>query len=47
MDRLEPFKEFLIIGLAAIAFIIMAKAAASGLPEGGISGAVKTVVMGV
>lgn len=47
MEKLEPFKEWLVIGLAAVTFIVVAKAACSGLPDGGLTGAVKRVVLAV
>lgn len=47
MKLLEPFKEWVVIGLAAMAFIIVAKAAVSGLPDGGMTGSIKRTVLGV
>ena len=40
----HPVTQFVILGLTAMAFIILVKAAVSYLPDGSISGAVKKVV---
>lgn len=47
MQSLEPLKEALVIVVIAIVGIVVFKTAASGLPDGGITGAVKQVVLSV
>jgi hypothetical protein len=47
VEKLEPLKEALVITIIAIVGIVVFKTAASGLPDGGITGAVKQVMLSV
>lgn len=47
MERLEPLKEALVITVIAIVGILVFKVAASGLPDGGITGSIKMAIQSV
>lgn len=41
----HPVAQFLVLGFAFLGFLILVKAGASYLPEGGVFGAIKKVVL--
>lgn len=43
----HPVTQFLVLGLAVVAFILALKAGASILPESGIPGSIKSVVASI
>ena len=40
----HPFTQWVILGVAVMAFFIVAKLAAGRLPDGGVTGAIKNAV---